>query len=216
MGFPEWIPTLVVGSFLMLGMLAFQRWNPLPGLVLTRPRIAFFKSRPQAPASPPVVKYPPIHKTLSAPAATQLFLEWMADNWDENFLSSSQVDDCWRTFSRNRGYYPISCRLIREEMTARGLCLNMKRLSAPEFLHIKHDIGKDRAVVYRRPSKRQLLAPEKTQESSLPEDCLIIAGYATAAPRQATGKLPATARPRRRKRQLTEIPQHHDSFREAA
>ena len=192
----------------MLAMLFVPaRWMMLPQAV--RARRSF---KPQAPASPVVAKHPPIHKTMSAAVATQKFLEWLAESWDETFLSSSQVDDSWHQFSRARGIYPIYCGLIREEMTARGLCLNLKRLNAPEFLHIKHALGKDRAVVYRRPSKQQLMASPQTAESALPDDSQIVVGYATTRSRHVPGKRTATAKRQPRKRQLPVIPDFDDSY----
>jgi hypothetical protein len=216
MGFPEWIPTLVMGSCLMLGLLGFQRWNPLPGLVLTRPRIAFKPKTQEAPAAKATPRHPPIHKTLSAQMATRLFLEWLAESWEETFLSASQVDDCWHTFARNRGIYPINAGLIRGEMTALNLCLGPRRLKAPEFLHIKHALDRDRAVIYRRPTLQQLKARDECLASGEPEDGRLLVGFESDPNRQASGKRRPGAKGTPRKRQLPEIPQDHDSFRRAA
>lgn len=199
----------------MLGTLIFQRWNVLPAL--PRPRITF-KPRAQTPAAaaPPVTKYPPIHKTLSAQMATRLFLEWLAESWEETFLSASQVDDCWHTFSRNRGIYPINPGLIRGEMTNCGLCLGPKRLKAPEFLHIKHALGRDRAVIYRRPTKQQLDSRSQGSTTQEPLEDRIMVGFETDSRRPEPAKRQGGAKGRPRKRQLPVIPDDRDSYRRAA
>ena len=131
----------------------------------------------------------------------------MAEAWSEPYLGAAQVDESWTCFARNRGIYLINCGLIRGEMTARGLCCGMRRLSAAELLHIRHALGRDRSVVYRRPTQQELAAAKERTchfiDAQLPVDDRLLVGYEPTRSRHMSGSCPASAKGRIKKHKLT-------------
>ena len=230
MALDTWVLEIVLACLMTLALQA-ARARGMLGRKLALPFVKVeirqgAEPPPRGAAPPPPLartQPPPPHVTLSATKATDLFLEWMAEAWSERYLSAAQVDESWRAFARNRGLYLISCGLIRGEMTARGLCCGMRRLSAPELLHIRHALGRDRSVVYKRPSQQELATAKERashfNDTQLPVDNWLLVGSEPARNRHMAGSRPASAKGRIKKHKLTPrqaVSGDYQSLREAA